>query len=132
MPRQIIPGFGSRTYQPGAYTIDPTTVGAGFTSISLELARAEWTDPTSTINMKFERSFDSGQTWEAAGSFTAKGGVITDPSGNVAPVSSAVFFLPHPESVTRQIRGELTVTGPALKTEGFVVFDTDIMAAAQS
>lgn len=115
--------FTSRNYQPGEYTFPASNIPLGISQATLSLNRTDWTNPASKVNFKFERSQDNGVTWLPAGSFTAEGGVLIGRDGQVATASSATFDFPEPANQTRKVRGTLTVSGVAFKTDGTLILE---------
>jgi len=113
--------FSSRNYQPGTYNIPSTAIPVGVTKVTMTLNRTNWTNPASKVAFFFERSPDGGATWLFEGAFTAEGGAVTGPDGTVATQTSATFSFPDPTNANRKVRGTLTVSGVAFKTDGSIV-----------
>lgn len=107
--------------QPGVATIPQTVVPAGATSVRVDLATADWTDPATTITLSLETSDDGGTTWVGGGGVTGWGpdadGLFRNANGALVTTTSAFFsWAPN----VTHLRGTLEFIGGAIKTGGTV------------
>ena len=123
MPKITTGAFTNRNYSPGSYTFPATIIPLGVAAATLSLNRADWTNPASKVDFKFEISLDNGVTWRFGGSFTAEGGVLLGKDGLGATESSATFDFPEPTNALRKVRGTLQVIGVAFRTDGTLTLE---------
>lgn len=74
-----------------------------------------WPDPATVVHVTVELSLD-GVQWNQIFGWGVSGGLETRPDATEIAESGASGG-PLPSGVNRQIRGQVTVTGPALRSE---------------
>ena len=120
MPTETTIPIPSRTYPIGTTQFWPVTVPTGATTFDLKFDVSTFTDPTWTLNLTFDLSFDGGTNWVNVVGLTMPGGA---PDDNGNPIAVAGFFsnLSQPNNANRRARGSLTLTGHNLTSAGTLI-----------
>lgn len=88
------------TFRSGSKQVDASMAGSNVVAVRLQIATADYIDPTRIIWARLFRSVDSGATWIAHGGMRWTGGPYVNEQGEVNP-------MPWFEVPITQIRGQL-------------------------
>lgn len=106
---EVIP---RRNYNEGTFATPSTwTLQTGQSKLTMMADRNSWPDTgADVVKVQFDISYDGGTTRQLLGSFTARGGDITNPwTGAVETQSSFSLALPQPDNPNRSLFGAATI-----------------------
>ncbi len=128
MPAPITLPIGTTTLPVGTRVVGPSTIGAGFSEISLTLDRTVAggfnATPTTVLSLEIDKSTDSGATWQELVAASIPGGVFFTKDADTGlfdvPVNVADVNVSLP-GTAMQLRAQIVVTGAAVTVAGSLV-----------